>query len=130
MTLPSLIANQLVAADKIRIHSGMGSHELTALLTPTPSTLDTRGNNYTLPDFPPVIADQLKGKKVLIISADGPELPELIVPMIYLAERGAEVVLAGQDWIFQYREPAGHIVVAQWLAPAYCIRADIGLSEV
>ena len=67
---------------------------------------------------------------MLFISADGPELPELHVPMQYLRDRGASVLLAGQDWIFQYRQPAGHIVLAEWLSDALCLKADLRLSDV
>lgn len=67
---------------------------------------------------------------MLVISADGPELPELEVPIEYLRARGAAVALAGQDWIFQWRTPAAHIVVAEWLSDAVCIKADLRLSDV
>lgn len=99
-------------------------------LLPTPASLDTRGNDYKLPVFPVADPGRLKGIKVLVISADGPELPELLVPMDYLLANGAEVTLAAQSWTEDYRKPARHIVVAQWLADNVCIQADTTLSKV
>lgn len=95
-----------------------------------PESLDTRGNCYELPIFKDPDKTALMGKRVVIISADGPELPELDVPMEYLKARGAEVTLAGQNWIFEYRKPAGYIVIAQWLADNICIKADQALKDV
>jgi protease I len=66
----------------------------------------------------------------MIISADGPEFPELDVPMEYLKARGAEVKLAGQNWIWESRKPAGYIVLAQWLADNICVKADLALKDV
>lgn len=107
-----------------------GSHSLASGYLRVPSTLDTIGTDYALPVFPADSADWLAGARVLVISADGPELPELEVPMQYLRARGADVKLAGQDWIFQWRTPAAHIVVAEWLSDALCIKADLSLSDV
>lgn len=95
-----------------------------------PKNLDTRGNNYELPIFPLANPNELNGKRVLIVTADGAELPELAIPLQFLRERGAEVLIAGQDWIFQYREPAGLIVVGQWLADEVAIQADLRISDV
>lgn len=95
-----------------------------------PSTLDTRGIEYTIPAFKDADSSELTGQRVLIMSADGPELPEIHVPMEYLKQRGADVKLAGQNWIFEYRNPAGHIVIAQWLADNVCIKADLALKDV
>src|SRR5262249_40693021 len=66
------------------------------------------------------------------ISADGPEFPELDVPIEYLRARGAEVKLAGQNWIFEprKRKPAGYIVIAQWLADNICVKANLALKDV
>lgn len=110
--------------------SPKGSHDLAAFYTPVPSTLDTIGTDYKLPEFTQADPDMLKGLRVLIISADGPELPELHVPMEYVRARGADVKLAGQDWIFQWRNPAGHIVIAEWLSDRVCVKADLRLSDV
>lgn len=107
-----------------------GSHDLAKKYRRVPDTLDTRGNDYPLPVFKEADKPDLKGKRVLFISADGPELPELDVPMEYLKSRGAVVELAGQDWIFHYRKPEGHIVVAQWLADNICVKANVSLKKV
>lgn len=107
-----------------------GSHSLASRYVRVPSTLDTIGTDYALPVFPADAPNWLAGARVLVISADGPELPELEVPMEYLRARGADVKLAGQDWIFQWRTPAAHIVVAEWLSDAICIKADLRLSDV
>lgn len=106
------------------------SREAAMLYRNVPHTLDTKGNDYVLPVFKQDKPDMLSGMKVLIICADGPELPELYVPMDYLRDRGAQVDLAGQDWIFQYRDPAGHIVVAQWLDDSRMVKADLRFSDV
>lgn len=100
--------------------------------------LDTRGNDYKLPTFKDADKPALAGKRVLILSADGPELPELDVPLEYLKSRGAEVKLAGQWWIFQYRWPndgskigtIGHIVIAQFLADNIYVQVDLSLRDV
>jgi protease I len=86
--------------------------------------------NYKLPVFAEADPRWLAGTRVLVISADGPELPEIDVPIEYLRTRGSHVTLAGQDWIFDYRDAAGYIVVAQWLADDICIKADLRLSDV
>jgi protease I len=91
---------------------------------------DTRGTNYKLPIFKEADKTALAGRRVLIISADGPELPELDVPMEYLKSRGACVELAGQDWVFHSPERKKHIVIAQWLADNICIKADLSLKDV
>jgi len=106
------------------------SHELAAKYERVPESLDTRGKNYKLPVFKKANKSALKGKRVVIISADGPELPELDVPMQYLKARGVEVKLAGQNWIFKDREPSGYIVIAQWLADNICVKADLALKDV
>lgn len=106
-----------------------GSHGLAAKYERVPKSLDTRGNNYKLPVFKEADKTALKGKRVVIISADGPEFPELHVPMEYLKARGAKVKLAGQNWIFD-RKPAGYIVIAQWLADNICVKADLALKDV
>jgi protease I len=108
----------------------VGSHSLAAKYMPVPYTLDTLRTNYELPIFTAAASTSLAGKRVLIISADCPELPEIDVPVEYLRARGADVRLAGQDWIFQYRKPAGYIVIGQWLADNICAKADLGLSDV
>jgi len=112
------------------VNASIGSHSLAAKYTKLPNTLDTRGKDYTLPTFADADASALAGKRVLMISADGPELPESDVPMEYLKARGADFKLAGQNWIFEYRDPPGHIVIAQWLADNICIKADLALKDV
>jgi len=107
-----------------------GSHSLALQYKRVPTTLDTVGTDYPLPVFETADPNWLEGARVLVISADGPELPELDVPINYLRQRGAKVDLAGQDWIFQYRDPAGHIVIAEWLSDRICIQADLRLSDV
>ncbi len=107
-----------------------GSHQLAVKYQQVPQSLDTRGHNYKLPVFKDADKSSLNGKRVVIISADGPELPELDVPIQYLKARGAEVILAGQNWIFEYRKPSGHIVIAQWLADNICVKADLALKDV
>jgi protease I len=102
------------------------------------SGIDTRGEDYLLPKFKAAENSALAGKRVLIISADGPELPELDVPLEYLKARGAEVELAGQSWIFQYRWPndgskigeIGNIVIAQFLADDIYVQVDLSLRDV
>lgn len=110
--------------------SPAGSHALAAHYSAVPSSLDTKGTDYVLPQFEQQDPRWLKGARVLVISADGPELPEIDVPVRYLRSLGAEVQLAGQDWIFQYRNPAGHIVISEWLSDNICIKADLRLSDV
>jgi protease I len=95
-----------------------------------PSWLDTRGVRYPIPQFPDDDPNWLAGARVLFISADGPELPEIDVPMGYLKARGATVVLAGQNWILKYRKPAGYIVLAEWLSDNVAIKADVNLTKV
>lgn len=102
------------------------------------SGIDTRGEDYELPSFKVADKAALAGKRVLIISADGPELPELDVPLEYLKARGAQVELAGQWWIFQYRWPndgskigkVGNIVIAQFLADNIYVQVDLSLRDV
>jgi protease I len=108
----------------------MGSHSRAATYLRVPQSIDTRGENYELPVFDKADPDQLMGKRIIIISADGPELPEIDIPLRYLRDRGADVRLAGQDWIFEYRDPPGYIVIGQWLADDICVRADLRLSDV
>jgi protease I len=107
-----------------------GSHSLAAKYMRVPDTLDVIGTDYLLPTFTGADPTWLDGARVLVISADAPELPEIDVPIEYLRARGADVTLAGQDWIFQYRNPAGHIVIAQFLADEICVKADLPMSEV
>jgi protease I len=38
--------------------------------------------------------------------------------------------VVGQNWIFEYREPAGVIVLAQWLADDYVIKADKRMADI
>jgi protease I len=92
--------------------------------------LGKRGNDYELPVFASCEPTQLAGKRVVIVSADGPELPEIAVPIDYLEARGAQVTVAGQNWIFEYRNPPGHIVIAQWLADNVCVKAHMALKDV
>lgn len=106
----------------------MGSHSF-AEKYPRVS-FDTRGMDYQLPVFTDSGPESLAGTRVLVISADGPELPEIDVPIEYLRARGADVTLAGQDWIFEFRSPAGYIVLSQWLADDICVKADLRLSDV
>lgn len=106
------------------------SHILAKKYPQAPDWMDRRGIGYQLPTFPQDPPDLLAGKRVLFMSADGPELPELDVPLEYLRARGAKVDIAGQDWIFQYRDPAGYIVIAEWLSDELCVRADLRLSDV
>src|SRR4051812_1374305 len=108
------------------------SHSLVANYMRVPETLATIGEAYRVPEFPYDDPEWLAGVRVLFISADGPELPEIDVPMEYLRARGANVRLAGQDWIFdpRNRTPPGYIVIAQWLADNVCVRADLRLSDV
>jgi deglycase len=108
------------------------SHSLAAGYIRVPETLSTIGNAYQVPEFPYDGPEWLVGISVLFISADGPELPEIDVPMEYLRVRGAKVKLAGQDWIFdpRNRTPLGHIIISQWLADNICVRADLQLSDV
>jgi protease I len=107
-----------------------GSHSLSQKYIRVPPTLDTRGNDYELPVFKTTDANRFRGKRVVVISADGPELPEIAVPIDYLKAGGADVKLAGQNWIFDYRNPPGHIVIAQWLADNVCVKADLALKDV
>lgn len=102
------------------------------------SRIDTRGKDYELPKFREADKAAPAGKRVLIISADGPELPELDVPLEYLKARGAQVELAGQWWIFQHGWPndgskagtVGNIVIAQFLADNIYVRVDLCLRDV
>jgi protease I len=98
--------------------------------------IDTRGDEYELPTFKEADKPSLAGKRVLIISADGPELPELHIPLEYLKARGAQVELAGQKWIFQFRWPndgstgkVGNIVIAEFLADDIYVQADLSLYD-
>lgn len=117
------------APDSVQTDS-TGSHSLVSDLVPRPKELDTRGTDYPLPQFGLPSASELKGLKALMLLADGGELPEIIVPLQYLRARGAEVDVVGQNWIFQYREPAGVIVLAQWLADDYVIKADKRMADI
>lgn len=107
-----------------------GSHSLVNRLTRRPHSLDSRGTDYPLPQFGEADPNQLKGLRALMLLADGGELPEIIVPLNYLRARGATVDVVGQNWIFQYRDPAGLIVIAQWLADDYVIKADKRMADV
>jgi protease I len=107
----------------------MGSHSLATLYVRVPATIDRRGTDYTLPEFPPADPTMLTGLSVAIMSADCPELPEIEVPLRYLKDRGASVQVVGQDWIFQYREPAGMIVVGEWLASDLGLQADLSITQ-
>jgi protease I len=112
--------------------NGSGSHSLAQKYMPVPSTLTTVGDSYPIPAFDTVDETVLAGKRVLVVSADGPELPEVDIPMEFLRARGAEVRLAGQTWIFnkEHRDPPGYIVIAQWLAHNVCVKADLPLGDV
>jgi len=114
------------------MNTSNGSHSLAAKYTKVPNTLDTRGEDYKLPNFTDTDQTALAGKRVLMISADGPELPEIDVPREYLKARGADVKLAGQNWIFEIekRNPPGCIVIAQWLADNICVKVDLALRDV
>jgi protease I len=107
-----------------------GSHARARRYRRVPWSLDTRGENYEMPDFGETAPDALEHRRIVIISADGPELPEIDVPLNFLRSQGAAVEVAGQDWIFQYRDPPGYIIIGQWLADEICLRADLRLSEV
>ena len=107
-----------------------GSHSLVSRLTRRPLTLDSRGTDYPLPQFGDADPNQLKGLRALMLLADGGELPEIIVPLDYLRARGAAVDIVGQNWIFEYREPAGVIVLAQWMTDDYVIKADKRMADV
>jgi protease I len=107
-----------------------GSHSLAEKYMLVPGSANTRGDPYPLPVFPDDQPDSLAGARVLFVSADGPELPEPDIPMEYLKARGATVNLAGQDWIFKYRRPAGYIVIAEWLSDNIGIKADLSLKDV
>lgn len=107
-----------------------GSHALAAQYITVPPTLDTKGTDYVLPQFEIPNSKLLAGARVLVVSADGSELPEIDVPIKYLRSLGAAVELAGQDWIFQWRNPAGHIVISEWLSDNICVKADLRLSDV
>lgn len=107
----------------------MGSHALAADYKKLPDSIDRRGNDYTLPQFPAADPALLKGKRVAIMSADCPELPEIEVPLRYLKDRGATVEIVGQDWIFQYRDPAGMIVIGEWLASDIGLQADLSITQ-
>jgi protease I len=106
----------------------VGSHSL-AEKYPRVS-FDTRGMDYDLPVFDDADPESLAGTRVLVMTADGPELPEIDVPMEYLRARGSDVTLAGQDWIFDSRNTAGYIVIGEWLADDICVKADLRLSDV
>ncbi len=107
----------------------MGSHELALLYTKVPGTIDRRGTDYTLPEFSPADPEMLKGLTIAIMTADCPELPEIEVPLRYLKDRGASVQIVGQDWIFQYRDPAGMIVIGEWLASDLALQADLSITQ-
>jgi len=107
-----------------------GSHSLVSSLMRRPKELDPRGTDYPLPQFDLPDPTKLKGLKALMLLADGGELPEIIVPLQYLRARGAEVDVVGQNWIFEYREPAGMIVLAQWLADDYVIKAEKRMDDI
>jgi protease I len=107
-----------------------GSHSLVSRLDRRPLSLDPRGTDYPLPQFGEADANQLKGLRALMLLADGGELPEIIVPLDYLRARGATVDIVGQNWIFEYREPAGAIVLAQWMADDFVIKADKRMADV
>src|SRR5262245_46770193 len=85
--------------EELSVSNSVGSHSLAAKYTKVPDTLITLGVNYKLPTFADSAPTALAGKRVLMISADGPELPEIDVPMEYLKARGADFKLAGQNWI-------------------------------
>ncbi len=106
------------------------SHSLARKYMRRPASMNSTGTGYPLPVFLDDGTTWLAGGHVLFISADGPELPEIDIPMEYLKARGAEVTLAGQDWIFHYRQPAGYIVVAEWLSDRISIKADASLKEI
>lgn len=132
-TVSNVIASEVVESASgapAAAPAPLGSHSLARVFTPVPASLNTIGTDYPLPDFGTVDPARLKGARVLVISADGPELPEIVVPINYLRSLGAVVDLAGQDWIFQWRDPAGHIVLAEWLSDAICVKADLRLSDV
>jgi len=107
-----------------------GSHSLASNYVPVPASLDTRGTDYPLPVLPAADVQALAGCRVIVISADGPELPEIAVPIDYLRARGATVHVAAQDWTLNYRNPPLHIVIAQWLADDICLQADMAISAV
>lgn len=107
-----------------------GSHEAASRYLAVPASVDTRGNNYVLPALPDENDSTLADARVLILCADGPELPEIDYPLQFLAKHGARVKIAGQWWIFPYRQPAGTIVIAQWLADAICLKADLSMRDV
>jgi protease I len=71
------------------VSNSVGSHSLAAKYTKVPDTLNTRGDEYILPTFNDFAPTALGGKRVLMISADSPELPEIDVPMEYLVEADA-----------------------------------------
>lgn len=106
------------------------SHSLAAKYPKVPETIDARGDGYVLPIFPAADPSSKADWKVLFLSADGPELPELDVPMSYLRERGAMVKLACPDWIFKTRNPPGSVLLAEWLVDEVYIVADLSMKDV
>jgi protease I len=109
-----------------------GSHSLAkkAIYKPVTSEMNSIGNDYKIPIYCDNGPEWLASTRVLVISADGPELPEIDIPIDYLRKHGANVDLAGQDWIFAHRKPPGYIIIAQWLADNICVKADLALSTV
>jgi len=109
-----------------------GSHSLTAFYTPiAPAFKEAlRGTDYQLPEFEKAVGDEFTGIRVVIYTSHGPELPELHVPVTYLRERGADVVIATQDWIFDYQPSApGHVALSEWLSVTVSVKADLRVSE-
>lgn len=109
-----------------------GSHSLASLYTPVSAEFAEalKGTDYVLPTFAEAVADELAGQRVVLYTSHGPELPELHVPLTYLRERGAEVLVATQDWIFDYQPSApGYVALSEWLSVTVCIKADQRVSE-
>lgn len=126
----SAVPETVAGADGSAASNSTGSHSLVRDLTPRPLSIDTRGTDYPLPQFNLPNPAEFKGLRALMLLADGGELPEIVVPLEYLRARGAKVDVVGQNWIFEYREPAGAIVLAQWMSDGYVIKADKKIADV
>src|SRR5262245_30262505 len=108
------------------------SHSLATKYPPLPDELRSAlvGKPYPLPVFGPADPESLKGYRVALLTTHGPELPEFDVPLTYLRDRGADVEVLTQDWLFDWQpQGPGLVVLAQWIAANVCAKADKKVSD-
>src|SRR5580658_6972484 len=110
----------------------MGTHSLATKFQPVPNALRETliGSEVEIPTFAGMDPQLLAHYRIALLVSHGPELPEFAVPLDFLRERGAQVDVITQNWLFDYQPAApGVVVLAQFLATNVCTRADMAIRD-